>query len=225
MSWFLLNINLTLLEPYDWKLSRTVLRGERGSNASDLPGKLFHTRRPDLLLVDLDLEGSKNGIDLIRQIITEVKQYPVIVYSSHTDPATVITTIELGVMDHIGKDTDREVFLAKLRNIAKRNYSQTGENPRYELSAITTYNQRNGVLTIGNKSHKLKGKDMRLLQLLCLHFNEWVSPKELSFGLWGMEKNIGELKRYIGHLRQELSEDPALSIENKHGGYYKLQGE
>ena len=88
-------------------------------------------------------------------------------------------------MDHIGKDTDREVFLAKLRNIAKRNYSQTGENPRYKLSAITTYNQRNGVLTIGNKSHKLKGKDMRLLQLLCLHFNEWVSPKELSFGLWG----------------------------------------
>jgi len=43
---------------------------------------------------------------------------------------------------------------------------------------------------------------MRLLQLLCLHFNEWVSPKELSFGLWGMEKNIGELKRYIGHLHQ-----------------------
>ena len=39
MSWFLLNRNLTLLEPYDWKLSRTVLRGERDSNASDLPGK------------------------------------------------------------------------------------------------------------------------------------------------------------------------------------------
>ena len=39
MSWFLLNRNLTLLQPYDWKLSRTVLRGERGSNASDLPGK------------------------------------------------------------------------------------------------------------------------------------------------------------------------------------------
>lgn len=38
MSWFLLNRNLTLLEPYDWKLSRTVLRGERGSNAPDLPG-------------------------------------------------------------------------------------------------------------------------------------------------------------------------------------------
>ncbi|WP_244668134.1 TraG/VirB4 family ATPase, partial [Phocaeicola vulgatus] len=36
---FLLDRNLKLLEPYDWKLSRTVLRGERGSNAPDLPGK------------------------------------------------------------------------------------------------------------------------------------------------------------------------------------------
>ncbi len=43
MSWFLLNRNLTLLEPYDWKLSRTVLRGERGSNAPDLPGKAIAT--------------------------------------------------------------------------------------------------------------------------------------------------------------------------------------
>ena len=41
MSWFLLNRNLTPLEPYDWKLSRTVLRGERGSNAPDLPGKKY----------------------------------------------------------------------------------------------------------------------------------------------------------------------------------------
>ena len=41
MSWFLLNRNLTPLEPYDWKLSRTVLRGERGSNAPDLPGNII----------------------------------------------------------------------------------------------------------------------------------------------------------------------------------------
>ncbi|MFR9547114.1 MAG: conjugal transfer protein TraG, partial [Rikenellaceae bacterium] len=38
MSRFLcINRNLELLEPYEGKLSRTVLRGERGSNASDLP--------------------------------------------------------------------------------------------------------------------------------------------------------------------------------------------
>lgn len=35
MSQFIKQIEL--LEPYDAKVSRTVLRGERGSNASDLP--------------------------------------------------------------------------------------------------------------------------------------------------------------------------------------------
>ena len=30
-----------MLEPYDGKLSSTVLRGERGSNASDLPDPLI----------------------------------------------------------------------------------------------------------------------------------------------------------------------------------------
>jgi conjugation system TraG family ATPase len=38
-----MNRNLTPLEPYDWKLSSTVLRGERGSNAPDLPGKALST--------------------------------------------------------------------------------------------------------------------------------------------------------------------------------------
>lgn len=38
MSWFL-NRNFKLLEPYEGKLSRTVLRGEGGSNPADLPGK------------------------------------------------------------------------------------------------------------------------------------------------------------------------------------------
>jgi len=33
------NRNLELLEPYEWKRSRTVLRGESGSNVADLPDR------------------------------------------------------------------------------------------------------------------------------------------------------------------------------------------
>ncbi|MBB1647395.1 TraG family conjugative transposon ATPase [Sphingobacterium sp. UME9] len=38
MSW-LINMGFKLLEPYEGKLSRTVLRGESGSNPADLPDK------------------------------------------------------------------------------------------------------------------------------------------------------------------------------------------
>ena len=60
MSWFLLNRNLTPLEPYDWKLSRTVLRWERGSNAPDLPGKAL---------------SSANMADYLRYMYKTVRKY------------------------------------------------------------------------------------------------------------------------------------------------------
>ncbi len=34
------------LEPYDGKLSRTVLRGERGGNTPDLPGVIVYRFNP-----------------------------------------------------------------------------------------------------------------------------------------------------------------------------------
>lgn len=40
MSWFLTIRNFKLLEPYERKLSRTVLRGESSRKGTDLPGKV-----------------------------------------------------------------------------------------------------------------------------------------------------------------------------------------
>ncbi len=37
------NKSIELLEPYEGKLSRTVLRGERGSNVPDLPDFIKET--------------------------------------------------------------------------------------------------------------------------------------------------------------------------------------
>ena len=40
------NKSIELLEPYEGKLSRTVLRGERGSNVPDLPDFIRERYRP-----------------------------------------------------------------------------------------------------------------------------------------------------------------------------------
>lgn len=184
----------------------------------------YRNKRPDLLLVDLDLNGQKNGLELIRTIKNDLPSYPIIVYSSHIDPETVITTLDMGVMDHIGKDCDLQVFIARLRNIAHQTYRNNAVRmPVYEISDATAFNKENKVLTIHGKEIKLGGKDSRLLTLLCLHLNEWVSPRELSIGLWGIEKDITNLKRYAGNLRKLLAPDPAIAIENKNGGYYRME--
>lgn len=61
MSRFLTtNRNIELLEPYEGKLSRTVLRGERGSNALDLPDKNSKSIR---YLLDFDEKGNFINVD------------------------------------------------------------------------------------------------------------------------------------------------------------------
>ena len=55
-----------------------------------------------------------------------------------------------------------------------------------------------------------------------MHINEFVSPTELSYALWGFEKDIKELKRYIQNLRGLLKDDPDVQIINQSGGYYQL---
>ncbi len=64
----------------------------------------------------------------------------------------------------------------------------------------------------------------RLLKQLCLHINEFVPPDELSIALWGIEKDIRELRRYIQKLRNIIeTQDPQIKILNQTGGYYQLE--
>lgn len=68
LSWLLQSRSLTPLEPYDWKLSRTVLRGERGSNAPDLPG----------LIAKVNNDGQVDEAEkaLLRAIKAQAKSFP-----------------------------------------------------------------------------------------------------------------------------------------------------
>ena len=92
MSRFLLNRNLTLLEPYDWKLSRTVLRGERGSNAPDLPG--------------IGLGGTQSAV-----YATEVSMHEYLAYT--TEETEKMEVRELA--ERLGGDME-----AAIRQIAER---------------------------------------------------------------------------------------------------------
>ena len=47
------NKSIELLEPYEGKLSRTVLRGERGSNVPDLPDFIKERYKPELQKDDM----------------------------------------------------------------------------------------------------------------------------------------------------------------------------
>ena len=62
------NKSIELLEPYEGKLSRTVLRGERGSNTPDLPDKEYYDRLKSVHNLVKDARKVQKSILLIGEI-------------------------------------------------------------------------------------------------------------------------------------------------------------
>lgn len=187
--------------------------------------KLFREFHPDLAMVDLDLQQEKEGLHVIRDIFRQSPYFPVIVYSAHVEPEIIIETMEHGVLHHVGKERSIPELIAMIRNALNRTYRcKEQQNPQYQLSPITVFNSSSRTLTIDGQTYILNRTVGLLLQQLCIHINEFVPPEELSLAIWGIRKDIGELRRYISKLRKIIEEqDPDIRLLNQNGGYYQLE--
>jgi CheY-like chemotaxis protein len=75
----------------------------------------LRTRRPQLLIVDLDLGEGLSGFDLIDAIRTEMHfTFPIIVVTAETDNAKVAHALEIGATDYVVKPPFRFKFEEKV---------------------------------------------------------------------------------------------------------------
>lgn len=187
--------------------------------------KLFREFRPALVLVDLDLQQEKEGLEVIRTIYRLSPRFPVMVYSAHAEPETLIQTMALGVLHHVDKEKSLPELVAMIHNALKRTYFATEQNnPVYQLSTETTYNTSTYILTTGETTIPLNRTAGLLLKQLCLHINEFVQSDELLLAVWGYKKNIVELRRYASRLRKIFTQyDPSIRVLNLNGGNYQLE--
>lgn len=186
---------------------------------------LFRKFRPDIVMVDLELRGISQGIDIIHYINNKSPLFPIVVYSAHVEPSVVIETMKCGVYHHVGKDKSIPELIVMLKNAVKQAYRcDDNFHAEYKLSEITSYNIRNCILTMNGKEIQLKRIESRVLRQLCLHINDFVSPEELSMATWGIEKTHSQLHRYISELRKIIEpNDPSIKLTNKRGAFYLLE--
>jgi two-component system, NarL family, invasion response regulator UvrY len=85
--------------------------------------RLYRTGRPDLVIVDLALQGQGlgslglGGLQLIRQLRTHDKRIPILVFSMHGDPVIVGSALESGATGYVLKDTTPEDFLQAFETV------------------------------------------------------------------------------------------------------------
>lgn len=74
--------------------------------------RLFRRRRPDVVIVDLALNGSGlAGLALVRRLRAQAARMPILVFSMHGDPVIASRALEAGATGYLLKDTSAAELL------------------------------------------------------------------------------------------------------------------
>ena len=206
------------------KLTKTILEKENfeveivsdGSKA----WKAYKERKPDILLLDLDMPG-KDGLEITLLVREHDQQTPILVYTTHGEPAKEVAVLDAGADEFINKERPPEVLIAYMKRVREKIKKYMNIPHLYRLSDHTTYNSITRELTIDGTTTQLKTIDGRFLQLLCAKNHEVSSKSYLIHGIWGKAdiNKEPELKKYASRVRANLKTDPSLKIEFRDDGY------
>lgn len=206
------------------KLTKTILEKENfeveivsdGSEA----WKAYKERKPDILLLDLDMPG-KDGLEITRLVREHDQQTPILVYTTHGEPAKEVALLDAGADEFINKERPPEVLIAYMKRVREKIKKYMNIPHLYRLSDHTTYNSITRELIIDGITTQLKTIDGRFLQLLCAKNHEVSSKSYLIHGIWGKAdiNKESELKKYASRVRINLKTDPTLKIEFRDEGY------
>jgi DNA-binding NtrC family response regulator len=86
--------------------------------------KLFVLSHPHLVLLDIALRGTSNGIEVLKRIRSISPTTPVIVVSGMADPVRARQALELGALAYVDKPCD----LAYLKRVVAMALREVFEN-------------------------------------------------------------------------------------------------
>lgn len=81
---------------------------------------VVRAEKPDLVIMDLYMPGS-DGRELIRALKSdpEIAKTPVILFSGSDEAIDVVSGLQSGAVEYLGKPIDGEILLSKINHILK----------------------------------------------------------------------------------------------------------
>ena len=135
---------------------------------------------PDLVLLDLSLAGTLDGLEVLRQVRQISDQIKVVIITARSGEEAQVRGLELGADDYVLKRTPQRVLLARI-NAQLRHVVRLGQ--RYRIgSAFVDFDAR--ALIRDGIQYALTDLEARLLQRLIDSPTEQRTSKELLLTVW-----------------------------------------
>ncbi|HEY5568657.1 MAG TPA: response regulator transcription factor [Gammaproteobacteria bacterium] len=175
----------------------------------------------DLAIVDLGLP-SLSGVEVIRALRTEGKEYPILVLTARDRWQDKVEALKLGADDYVVKPFHVEELLARVDALLRR----AGGWAQSELvCGPITLDTRSQVVAVNGNPLELTSFEYRLLEYLMLHAGEVLSKTQITEALYDQdfERDSNVIEVFIGRLRRKL--DPTgdtQPIETLRGRGYRM---
>ena len=197
--------------------------------------ELCRVLNPQLVLMDIKLEGEKTGTDAAKVISLEL-DIPVVFLTSYVDDHSVREALAASSYGYLKKPFHQETLNATLmlalnqherqqqlnRDIESLKRLPESELPTmFQLSASTQYQLFSGVLVRDGASVKLTPKEQKFLETLALNANTLVSFEQICLSVWSTKEiKVSALRTLLHRLRQKAG--GATAIKNVVDSGYQL---
>lgn len=190
-------------------------------NASDTLEILSNTCC-DMILMDINIKGATDGIQLARQIL-RTHDLPIVFITAHNDEETLEEILELAPYGFIGKPFSSKEIVVTLQIAYKRYlthlelYKSTTkvevENPIVVIDEHYSYSVEKLELYYDKEIVKLNKKQSKLLGVLVEHIDTIVDYEILVSHIWDTENIAGSsLRTLVYSIRKLLPDLPILSF-------------
>ncbi len=175
----------------------------------------------NLAIVDLGLP-TLSGLDLIKQLRADGKDYPILVLTARDRWQDKVEALKRGADDYVVKPFHVEELLARVDALLRR----AGGWAQSELiCGPVKLDTRTQEVKVNDQKLELTSFEYKLLEYLMLHAGEVLSKTQITEALYDedFERDSNVIEVFIGRLRRKLDPDNAFKpIETLRGRGYRL---
>ena len=175
---------------------------------------LENKNKPSLILLDLNLPGM-SGLEFLKKFRSEINtSIPVIIVSARDSDEDIINGLGYGADDFVTKPFSPKILVARVQNKIRRlAETEASFEKTISFGEFTLYTN-SCILKKGHERIPLSTKEFEVLEYLCKHPNEALSPEKIYEEVWKNQYgDITAVAVYIQRLRKKLEED---TVNPKH---------
>jgi two-component system response regulator PhoP len=158
----------------------------------------------DIAIIDLGLPKI-NGLDVIKQIRAEGKEYPVLILTARNSWQEKVRGLELGADDYLTKPFQMEELQARIAALLRRANGKTVPVIKAGTLFIDTAAKS---VTVANNPIQLTAKEYAVLEYLSHHPNTTLSKSTLLEHIYQddiiLDRSLNLIEQYVKSLRKKL---------------------